>query len=68
MEKWDMVPPFSTSALDTGKWSTSCHNLQGKNPSTHWTGDWVGLRAGLDNVEKRIILLLSGIEPHLPSP
>jgi hypothetical protein len=28
---------------------------QGKDPGTHWTGGWVGSRAGLDAVEQRKI-------------
>jgi hypothetical protein len=31
-------------------------------PSTHWTGGWVNLRAGLDDVEKRKFLTLLGLE------
>jgi hypothetical protein len=27
----------------------------GRAPGTHWIGDWVGLKAGLDAVEKRKI-------------
>jgi hypothetical protein len=27
-------------------------------PCTHWIGDWVGSRAGVDDVEKRKLLLL----------
>jgi hypothetical protein len=30
--------------------------------STHWTGGWVSPRAGLDDVEGRRILSLSGLE------
>jgi hypothetical protein len=37
-------------------------------PFTHWIGGWVGPRAGLDAVEKREILLLSGIQPRPSSP
>jgi hypothetical protein len=29
---------------------------QGKDPGTHWTGGWVGLRAGLDTEAKGKIL------------
>jgi hypothetical protein len=31
-------------------------------PSTHWIGGWVGLTAGLDDVEKRKFVTLPGIE------
>jgi hypothetical protein len=29
---------------------------------THWIGDWVGLTAGLDDVEKRKFFTLPGLE------
>jgi hypothetical protein len=29
---------------------------RGKDPGTHWIGDWVGLRAGLDAGARRKIL------------
>jgi hypothetical protein len=29
----------------------------GKHPGIHWEGDWVGLRAGLDIMEKKKIFL-----------
>jgi hypothetical protein len=31
-------------------------------PGIHWIRGWVGPRAGLDDVERRKILLLSGVE------
>jgi hypothetical protein len=31
-------------------------------PSTHWIEGWVGSRAGMDDVERRKILTLSGLE------
>jgi hypothetical protein len=34
---------------------------------THWIGVWVGLRTGLNIVEKRKILLLLGFELQLSS-
>jgi hypothetical protein len=56
------APPFLTSALD------GCHFLavtalpqEKEAPGTHRKGDCVEPRAGLDAVEKRKILLLSGI-------
>jgi hypothetical protein len=43
---------FSTSALDGGEWSASRPGrafTPGEwTPGTHWTGGWVGPRAGLD--------------------
>jgi hypothetical protein len=38
-----------------------------KIPGTHWTGGWVGTRAGLDTVFRgKILLPLPGIEPRSP--
>jgi hypothetical protein len=48
-----IAPPFLTSALDGGKWSASRPRLCifGETAlGTHWTGDWVGLRARLDAI------------------
>jgi hypothetical protein len=42
---------FLTSSLDGDEWSATCRGCTlplEKDPSTHWIGDWVGLRAGLD--------------------
>jgi hypothetical protein len=53
--------------------SGQCHApaaiyLWGKTPGTHWTGGWVGPRAGLDTeVRGKILLPLLGIEPRSPS-
>jgi hypothetical protein len=38
------------------------HYSRERVPSSHWIGGWVGLRAGLDDVEKRKFLHLSGLE------
>jgi hypothetical protein len=38
------------------------------DPCTNWIGGWVGVRAGLDAVEKRKILPLLGIKPGTSSP
>jgi hypothetical protein len=46
---------FLTSALDGGEWSDSLPSrfTPGERaPSTHWIGGWVGLRVGLEDVEK----------------
>jgi hypothetical protein len=53
--------------LDLGtswRWVVS-FTPRGKIPppsSTHWIGDWLGPRAGLDDVEKRKFLTLPGLE------
>jgi hypothetical protein len=42
---------FTISALYGGEWSASRPGralTRERTPGTHWTGDWVGLRAGLD--------------------
>jgi hypothetical protein len=57
---------FLTSALVEGEWSASrpCRFTPGKRaaPSTHWIGGWVDPRAGLDDMEKRKLLTLLGLE------
>jgi hypothetical protein len=53
-----IAPPL-TSTLDGSEWSASCSRrfTSGKRATgTHWIGDWVGPKNGLDNVERRKIL------------
>jgi hypothetical protein len=55
-ENGGIAPPFLTSVLDGGELSASCPCCftPGETASgTHWIGDWVAPRAGLDVVEKR---------------
>jgi hypothetical protein len=50
---------FLTSALVGGEWSTSRpgRSIPGERvPGTHWTGEWVNPRVGLDDMEKKKIL------------
>jgi hypothetical protein len=51
---------FSTSALDGGEWLASrpghAFTPGEKIPGTHWTGGWVGPRAGLNIEATRKIL------------
>jgi hypothetical protein len=65
MGKWMYRPTFSwTSALVGGEWSVSRPGrfTPGERaPGTHLIG-WVDPRAGLDDVEKRKFLTLSGLE------
>jgi hypothetical protein len=68
MKTWGsggIAPSFLTSALAAGEWSASPPEEIG--PGTHWIEGWVGLRAGLDVVEKRKFLSLPGFEPWLSS-
>jgi hypothetical protein len=54
---------FLNSAL-VGEWSSSRPGrfTPGEGaPGTCWTGGWVGPRAGVDEVEKRKFLTLSGL-------
>jgi hypothetical protein len=47
-----------TSAVGGGEWSAfrpSRFTPRERVPGTHWIGDWVGPRAGLDKVSKRKI-------------
>jgi hypothetical protein len=56
---------FLTSALAGGEWSASrlCRFTPREiAPDTHWIGDWVDSRTGLDDVEKRKFLTLPGLE------
>jgi hypothetical protein len=56
---------FFTSALAGDEWSASrpCRFSPGeRTPGTHWIGGWVDPRAGMEDVEKRNILTLSGLE------
>jgi hypothetical protein len=52
------VPPRSlTSTLDGGEWSASRpgrFTSRERVPDTHWVGDWVGCRAVLDAVMRKI--------------
>jgi hypothetical protein len=56
---------FLTSALVAGEWSVSRMGrfTPGESaPGTHWIGGWVDPSAGLDDVEKRKLLTLPGLE------
>jgi hypothetical protein len=56
---------FLTSALVGGEWSPSRRGRFTREetaPVTHWIGGLVGLRVGLDEVEKRKFLVLPGLE------
>jgi hypothetical protein len=56
---------FLTSALAGGECSPSRPGrfTPGETaPGTHWIGDWVDPRPGLDDMEKRLFLTLPGIE------
>jgi hypothetical protein len=49
-----IAPSFLTSAVDGGELSASRpgrFTLCDKALATHWTGGWMGPRAGLDAVE-----------------
>jgi hypothetical protein len=63
---------FLTSALAGGEWSASrpCRFSHREIvPGTRWVGVWVGLRAGLNDVEKRKFLILPAFElRHLGCP
>jgi hypothetical protein len=54
-----------TSALAGGEWSASCpcrFTPGERAPGAHWIGGWVDHRAGMDDMEKRKFLTLSGLE------
>jgi hypothetical protein len=55
-------------ALVGCNWSASrlCRFTPGeRTPGTHWIGSWVGPRAGMDDVEKRKLSILQGLEVRL---
>jgi hypothetical protein len=55
MKSGRIAPPYLTSALHGGEWSASRpgrFTTRERDPSTHW----VGLRAGLDTVNKKVIV------------
>jgi hypothetical protein len=56
---------FLTSALGGGEWSASrpCRFIpEERATDTHWIGNWVDPRAGLDDMEKLKFLNLPGLE------
>jgi hypothetical protein len=67
-ESSNTAPPFLNLALDVDEQSASCpcYFTTGERiPSTHWTGAWVGPRAGLDAVENgKNLLPLLGTGPQ----
>jgi hypothetical protein len=61
---------FLTSTLVGGEWSASRpgRSTPGERaPGTHWIGGWVSPRTGLDDVERKKISLLLGLEMRPPS-
>jgi hypothetical protein len=63
MNVWVQI--FLTLTLVGGEWSASrsCRfTPRERAPDTHWIGRWVGPSAGLDDVEKRTFLTISGLE------
>jgi hypothetical protein len=62
---------FTTSALDGGEWSASRPGRAltpgEKTTGTHWTGGWVGPRAGLDTEDRgKILCPCRGSNPDRP--
>jgi hypothetical protein len=51
---------FLTSAQAGGE-SSASHPKE-RAPGTHWMGGWVDPRAGLEDLEKRKFLTLTGLE------
>jgi hypothetical protein len=63
-----IAPPFLTSSLEGGEWSVSRPGRftpDENSTGTHWLGEWVGPRAGLDAVEKIKILPLPEFEARV---
>jgi hypothetical protein len=65
-----MCSSYSSSTLDgvSGQRHAPAVLYPGeRTPGTHWTGRWVGPRAGLDiEVRGKILLPLQVIEPRSP--
>jgi hypothetical protein len=56
---------FLTSVLVGDEWSGSLSSLLTageRTPGTQWVGGWMGLRASLDDVEKKQFLTVPGLE------
>jgi hypothetical protein len=50
-----------TSALDGGEWSASRRSRftpRERAPGNHWIGGWVGPRAVLDAVKRKLLLII----------
>jgi hypothetical protein len=65
MRRGGIAPSFLTSALDGSEWSASLPSHftpRGKSPLTHGIGGWVGSKTSLDDVKRRKILPLPGLE------
>jgi hypothetical protein len=65
MGEWMYSSTFLTVALFGGEWSASCPGcfIPGERaPGTHLIGGWVGPRTHLDDLEKRKISSLPGLE------
>jgi hypothetical protein len=58
-----------TLALDGSKWLASrpgCFTPRERAPDTHWIGGWVGTRAVMDVVERKIPSSHQELNPRTP--
>jgi hypothetical protein len=57
VEAW--LHPFLTLTLDGDEWSawTVALQLKERAPGTHCIGDWMGIRAGLQAMRRREVLI-----------
>jgi hypothetical protein len=65
----EQIHVFLPSTLAEGEWPASypgSFTLGEKPTGTHWIGGWVGPRTDLDDVEKRKILPLPGLQAVQP--
>jgi hypothetical protein len=59
---------FFTSVIDGGEWSASCPCCfipRKSAPNSHCIGGWVGLRAGLEAVKRKIFCPCQELNPEL---
>jgi hypothetical protein len=62
---WESTHVIVTSELVAGEWSATrpgLFTLGGRSIGTHWIGGWVDPRDCLDDMEKRKLLPLPGLE------
>jgi hypothetical protein len=66
-QRWSACGPTAYGVVRDFRKFTYSALPQERTPGTHWTGGWVGLRAGLDTeAREKILLLFRGSNPDRP--